>query len=135
MLVRCKVGVAPREYQQPRRVPDANLADFEDVGSALSVEGFEQPAAHPGFHRNEARPRRGVSEFNAAPPPSIDIAGENLERRRRCNCDRNADFGGGAAHDFCLRARWLCSAYALNACSWRRHASSTSASHDCTGAK
>src|ERR1700722_15393763 len=101
--------------------------------AGISVDGFEQPATDFGFDSQESALCPGVPKFDAAPPPAIDLVGEDFERERRGNRDRDTDARTVADHIFGLRPRAELSAYDLNASSCPRQSSSTCASHCCTG--
>src|SRR5450432_2586739 len=87
-----EVRLTPGENQPMRRLPDADLADLEDLAA---VPRLDQPAAFARLERKPPGPGRGL-EQRARPPPGADLLHEGGERPlgARGHAERHIDPGG-----------------------------------------
>src|SRR5262249_18731176 len=107
-LFRREVRVPPRKREPLRRLPHEHAPDFEHMRAAavVAIDGFEQAPADMRLETDEAALPAGVPELRPAPPPAIDLVGENFERGGRWYGHRNAHARLiAAAHDEVFRER------------------------------
>jgi hypothetical protein len=120
-LQRRAVGHLPVEQQAARRLPDADAADLDDVRRAIDGERFEHAAARPRLERDQPGVAALVPKAWAAPPPQLDLFGEDAKsvRGRHRHADGDARAIAAARVHRLRRAAGaaLRSACALKACS------------------
>ena len=95
---RLEVVAAPFEDQAIAGLPRQHAAHLERAARLVGVD-LEQPAALAALEAHHARPAAAVPEARAAPPPQVDLAGEERERGARIGRTRRSSPA---------RSRWSC---------------------------
>jgi hypothetical protein len=87
-----EVGDPPIEQQPPWRIPHADAADLDHALGAAGGVRLEHAAADMRLQRDQPAVAARVAKARAAPPPQLDLLGEDAKRvgRRQRHRDRDA---------------------------------------------
>lgn len=109
--MRREVGVAPGEDESVRGLPGDDPPDLDHHRVASALDGLKQPTINAGLHLNEPTVSTGVPELRTAPPPEVDLVGEQRERRGRIQSNGHADANLIARRDWPVTQRGLAESF------------------------